>query len=146
MTDKEIIIDGVDVSGCRDYDAGECLSPCTTVRSCEAEKNCTYKQLKRLEAENVELKNRLIILDEEDVTVQITTEEFEEFKNLKTENAKLKVGLELFQNAHDTEQSRRRKFENCLGEIKEIASNQDLYSGRQALATKILQKISECEV
>ena len=37
------------------------------------------------------------------------------------------------------------KYLNTLQEIKEIASNQDLYRGRQALATKILQKISDCE-
>ena len=40
---------------------------------------------------------------------------------LKAENERLKKEIKLFQNAHDTEQDRKRKFENCLDEIKEIA-------------------------
>lgn len=63
-----------------------------------------YKQLEKenaeLKAENVRLKNRMQTLDEEDITVEITEDEFEEYKQLKAENKRLK---------------------SCLQEIKEIA-------------------------
>ena len=52
MTDKQIIIDGVDVSGCKFFRNGICASPinpkcklCVEI----SEKMCYYKQLKRLE-------------------------------------------------------------------------------------------------
>ena len=46
MTDKQIIIDGVDVSGCTHYKTGDCLiSPVW----CDQFYNCDYKQLKRKE-------------------------------------------------------------------------------------------------
>ena len=61
--DKNIIIDGVNVAGCDFYqiEANE-LYPkaqyCGSMRNtfCENESNCYYKQLKRLEQENKELK------------------------------------------------------------------------------------------
>lgn len=73
MTDKEIMIDGVDVSGCeflfennnlKTKDC-ECInhiyerinSSVTVYSECKYNHNCYYKQLKRLEAENKELKN-----------------------------------------------------------------------------------------
>ena len=54
MTDKQIIIDGVDVSGCEFFDSGNCVEcdmrvhfygdiPCDD----ECNRNCHYKQLKR---------------------------------------------------------------------------------------------------
>ena len=60
MTNEPIIIDGVDVSGCRLYlyrdkqpkgsrSCGEGLVDCN-------EKNCLYKQLQRLKAENEAMK------------------------------------------------------------------------------------------
>lgn len=47
MTDKEIIIDGVDVSGCQFRD-NPYFSPCG---GCENDDNCYYKQLQRKTAE-----------------------------------------------------------------------------------------------
>ncbi len=63
MTDKQIMIDGVDVSGCDFYqiEANE-LYPkanyCGSMRNtfCEIEPNCYYKQLKRAEQECKRLK------------------------------------------------------------------------------------------
>lgn len=49
MTDKEIIIDDVDVSGCKHYNPEqyfECNIGCC---HCEENPNCYYKQLKRKE-------------------------------------------------------------------------------------------------
>lgn len=58
MTDKEIIIDDVDVSGCKHYNPEqyfECNIGCC---HCEENPNCYYKQLKRKEQECEELHNR----------------------------------------------------------------------------------------
>lgn len=49
---EEIVIDGVNVAGCEYFD-GFCMKRDT---SCEESGNCIYKQLKRLEQENKELK------------------------------------------------------------------------------------------
>ena len=78
-------------------------------------------ETKELKAENEELKKQLTILDDEDVVVEITVKQFEEYKKLK----------------------------QTLAEIKEIA--EDFYLDgehvkNKYLAQEILQKISECEV
>ena len=58
---NEILIDGVDVAGCEHYTT---MEDCDGVHDlyeqlddyCSTKKNCYYKQLKRLEQENKELK------------------------------------------------------------------------------------------
>ena len=53
MTDKQIIIDGVDVSGCKHYKNRTCIADyCLTdmpfgEAKCELNPNCYYKQLQR---------------------------------------------------------------------------------------------------
>ena len=55
MTDKEIIIDGTDVSECKHFKIGTCLADYLLTdmnfseAKCELCKNCYYKQLKRKE-------------------------------------------------------------------------------------------------
>ena len=68
MTDKQIIIDGVDVSKCKHYDKGfnycdqsylgegGMLKNTKNPRHCEWLPNCYYKQLKRKEQEYEELR------------------------------------------------------------------------------------------
>lgn len=62
MTDKQIIIDGVDVSECKHFKIGTCLADYLLTdmnfseAKCELCKNCYYKQLKRKEQEYEELK------------------------------------------------------------------------------------------
>ena len=62
MTDKQIIIDGVDVSGCKHYKNRTCIACyCLTnmpfgEAKCELNPNCYYKQLKRKEQECERLK------------------------------------------------------------------------------------------
>ena len=63
MTDKEIIIDGVDVSGCK-YCLKMTKYRCTIQRDiykwlCEENPNCYYKLLKRKEQECEELKEKI---------------------------------------------------------------------------------------
>lgn len=61
MTDKQIIIDGIDVAGCVYYKQ-ECIANCGMFAlgdfKCEGQ-ICLYKQLKRKEQECEELKKRL---------------------------------------------------------------------------------------
>ena len=52
---EEIIVDGVIVAGCKYYDNGICCNDDVLTLSCD-KTNCMYKQLKRLEQENRELK------------------------------------------------------------------------------------------
>ena len=132
MTDKEIIIDGVDVSGCEFYQIAENeLYPkaqyCGSMRTtfCENEPNCYYKQLKRLEQENAELKaeNERLKEEKENLIEQLVT-------------------YNQFENSYN-------KYRQTLQEIKEIAGGVRNYL--QLLAPRdvryemdrILQKISE---
>ena len=78
---KEIIIDGVDVAGCRHFKDDGIKKPicrsggCVAVyRSCLCEDNadCDYKQLKRLEQENKELKDELKPYKNPDVVTLLT--------------------------------------------------------------------------
>lgn len=67
MTDKKIIIDGIDVTGCEwisevgldsEYICN-CNSPNKTSGYCKYNPNCCYKQLKRKEQECEELKKEI---------------------------------------------------------------------------------------
>ena len=58
MTDKLIMINGVDVSGCKYYDDGTCCNEDVFTLSCE-NTNCMYKQLKRKEQECEGLKKTI---------------------------------------------------------------------------------------
>lgn len=57
MTDKEIIVDGVNVAGCVRLQDDEIS--CDLGGECEGWENCYYKQLKRKEQECEELKEQL---------------------------------------------------------------------------------------
>ena len=55
MTDKQIIIDGVDVSECASYmDNGECISELVYSDYCKVCPNCTYKLEQKLKAKEQE--------------------------------------------------------------------------------------------
>ena len=96
MTDK-IIIDGIDVSGCKELqtvvnEEPFCDSSNTLKFLCRGN-NCIYKQLKRLEAENAKLKaeNEKLKLSERDLSricqgfkKDIETEKFCKLKYYKT--------------------------------------------------------------
>lgn len=60
--DKEVIINGVNVSGCEAYNDTtfnfDCIAYCL---DCKDKPNCYYKQLQRLQAKNEELKKELDI-------------------------------------------------------------------------------------
>lgn len=66
MTDKEIIIDGVNVAGCRLYKQAFtgfiCADP-NMYNDCSRNSNCMYKQLCRKEQECEKLKKRSRTID-----------------------------------------------------------------------------------
>lgn len=86
MTEKGVIIDGVDVSGCKYFQieantiypkAHYCGS--TFYRFCEDGDNCIYKQLKRLEFENKLLKADYEASEEENKKLKNTLELIKEY-------------------------------------------------------------------
>ena len=169
MTDKQIIIDGVDVSGCNRLNIfpmqyGEPHEICLTSleqwggqeKYCKDRPNCYYKQLEKLKAENLGFK----ILHESDKDLLkrkeqecerlrfpmpdtnyaiLTKEEFEQLDQLKLENKHLNDLLN--QALKELEKTRE-----TLTEIKEIAEKGFESSQLTKLILDlILQKISECE-
>ena len=62
MSDKKIIIDGIDVSKCQHY--GKCSTYCYVVDElCSDNPNCYYKQLARKEQELQEAMDNYVQLD-----------------------------------------------------------------------------------
>ena len=131
MTDKQIIIDGVDVSGCPYYidSDGSCSS-----HDCECIKcvhnACFYKDLKAKEQECEELKKYKKVVDKlASMQVILTNEE--------------KMPM-LYENAKDL---KLKQLSKTLTEIKEIANYSFDLSTSELLAKleQILQKISEVE-
>ena len=139
----EIIIDGIDVSGCEFYFENNgiiapdgtaertniCSSPeksCKNSDICDCNKQCYYKQLKRLEAENARLKAEID-------TWKYQTEKRAEIGDIWYDIA--------------------QKYKTCLQKIKEIAEEfnsvdkfgKSLHPVFYKAFDEILQKISEGE-
>lgn len=114
MTDKEIIIGGVVVSECEELANYEnVLFVChKTGKKCNINKNCYYKQLKRLEQENAELKAY------KDVNEDFKTA----WEELKAENEQLKTINFRFESKQTAMCEQNKEFiENNLNLSKENA-------------------------
>ena len=154
MTDKQIIIDGVDVSGCIYFKKNNKMSMCRACNSgvgtpyCEYHKDSYYKQLKRKEreCEKINLTNeRLVaekyIMNEEILKLKAKEQECEELK--KANDGILTTIRILAKN--------NIKLREILAEIKDVAeasiriADLEGLNGvyRRGLAKQILQKISE---
>lgn len=148
MTDKQIIIDGIDVSGCKHYKNRTCIADyCLTdmpfgEAKCELNPNCYYKQLKRKEQECNKLYIQLKADEEYHKEEENTLRKI--IKNKEERN------IELYKE--------NNKLKQILAKIKEVCNNNDELQGdfnlvdcdkyklgKHNLANKILQKISECE-
>ena len=127
MTDKQIIIDGVDISKCKHYDEvfnycdqsylgeGGLLKNTKNPKRCGCSPNCYYKQLKRKEQECEELK--------------------------ETIDGLLKIQYQLADSCN--------KYVQTLTKIKEIAEKSYDGFGNDVYGInpkQILQKIRKCEV
>ena len=148
MTDKQIMINDVDVSRCDflakeddycsysgEYRAYKGQCGCSDEKMCKDHPNCFYKkalkQLKRKEQECEDLKKYKKVVDKlAGMQVILTNEE--------------KMPM-LYENAKDL---KLKQLSKTLTEIKEIAKY-DVYTTRSDLCLKlnrIKKKISECEV
>lgn len=153
MTDKQIIIDGVDVSGCEHYEDLNCFAyrdSCGYPLDCKDNSNCYYKQLKRKEQECEELKRDLTdlskIIDCKNGTILTFKEQLDQ---LKAKNEELKKILNEGCLHNLTLMTELRVLLQTLAEIKEIADKDFRHTAWEEYAKQlkqILQKISECEV
>ena len=138
MTDKQIMIDGIDVSGCLFHSlttmgyAGYNYCKCFQC-VCECHRDCHYKLYKRKEQECEILLGQLVINDGEDVTVQISQSQFEEYNQLKTELNIKEQECEMF----------KRALKNKTDEYNKLAVNYDAYV--YMAKKKLQEKEQECE-
>lgn len=63
MTDKEIIIDGVNVAGCEDFKPKDRFTCHPYICNCHQKPDCNYKQLRRKEQECEESKRTISTLE-----------------------------------------------------------------------------------
>ena len=131
--DKQIIINGVDVSGCEHF----CREVCCEVgfgkdASCKLFEDCLYKKYKRKEQECEELKDKLNCC---------FCNQYVELNNIETQRKCVEV-TECFRRQLD-------QLKQTLTEIKEIAEEYQkeyiVNNGVVLLCNQILQKISEVE-
>ena len=170
MTDKQIIIDGIDVGGCIYYDNGKCLNDEMVQCNCKNVAVCYYKEYKRKEQECEELKearknSRCAWKSLEGTFCPEAQEQLEAYKMEADEgkeiNAELKAENEEWKKANDCILTTlnviaegNKKLRQTLTEIKEIAEElKNFYEelGKCEDLTvvrlkQILQKINECEV
>ena len=137
MTDKQIIIDGVDVSGCECYTQNikmDCILHPLQSDACKNNPNCYYKQLKRKEQKHEELK-----------------EEIKHYKQIAQYHGNLSVkytnkSAKLKQTLAEIEKQVKAMNNECFYSYFDCM-NCDMKNGCTYFNKKqILQKISECEV
>ena len=150
MTDKQIIIDGVDVSGCELYkntNWKNCYSRDYKESVCQSNHNCLYKQLKRQERrcemwENIAVENGALALKYQEQLDKLTVERDSYIDKYFLESQKVinlkKVLIEIKEMAE-----KYKKFCNTCDGDREIDCVDCHEGGRALLAQEILQKISE---
>ena len=115
MTDKQIIIDGIDVSGCIYYEDGKCLNGEMVQCNCKKVAVCYYKEYKRKEQECEELKENL---------PNAITRLMGELDQLKAENEVLKQYKASKQASYE---SMQREWNEAVNENRELkAENEEL--------------------
>ena len=150
---KQIIIDGVDVSGCK-Y-----LPYCNDKQgNCGFEPNCYFKQLARKTQECEVWKNQVLVLDDENITAQITQEQFEEYQRLKRECEELKEDLKRYERVlKDTtvtkidylqesfaNQIKADRYRKVFEKIEEFCKEQNLkYDTTACMILSIVNKIKD---
>ena len=136
MTDKQIIIDGIDVSGCDCYCDGKCLCEYNEINrkiiryySCNKFPNCYYKQLKAKEQECEEFrkandeKNELLAKLGCPTTATARRKVFclqEQLDQLKAENEELKRYKPLFEKTRDLWNKASKTNYKLLDKIEDL--------------------------
>ena len=131
MTDKQIIIDDVDVSKCNYFnntDKSYCEECCSEFGCaiCNDRPNCYYKQLARKEQECEELKHEVELM------MDCASCKVDEYKQTLTEIkeiAKVEIECKTYEIEND-----------CFNETRCKALNEHI-----GFIKQILQKINECE-
>lgn len=95
---------------------------------CKDKPNCNFKQLARKTQECEIWKNQVLILDEEDVTVEVTQEQFEEYKQLKQECEELKSELHLYKTWY---RAKHGDIKNILGRYHKALDEIEEYTRKQ---------------
>ena len=150
MENKQIIIDGVDVSGCEFYKNTlwkNCYSRDYKESVCQSNHNCHYKNFKRQERrcdmwENIAVENGAVALKYQQQIDQLKAERDSYIDKYFLESQKVinikKVVIEIKEIAE-----RDKNFcDTCDGD-REIDCVDCHSGGRYLLAQEILQKISE---
>ena len=158
MTDKQIIIDGVNVSGCEKQ--GETIAGITCGNGerirlaneiitkhklCKDNPNCVYKQLKAKEQECEELKEKVKKYGE------INEQETKDYAELKAENDELirritKIFACLIKANRTNKVVDTLWVDNITTLWDYIAQTLGIEGDQVHIEEQILQKISECEV
>ena len=141
---EEIIIDGVNVEGCKYYDY------CTTndcqiddsFRKCEGE-NCYYKQLRRLEQENKKLKETKGRCAFKCLDNTFCDEARIKIDKLELDKDCLNASLETARKYRGIAEVERDKYRSALEEIKEIAEKYKDTEGCKIPLRAILTLIDE---
>lgn len=132
MTDKQIIIDDVDVSKCNYFnntDKSYCEECCSEFGCaiCNDRPNCYYKQLKRKEQECEELKETIKLQNE--MQMEVCEEKNEEIEKLKAEKEEIKKYLGI---SHKTILERLEELtdfrDGDMEEIDQLKAKNDEYS------------------
>ena len=164
---EEIIIDDVNVAECEFYfedngviapdgtpeRANICTSPensCKNNDSCYCNKNCYYKQLKRLQAENYKLKESLKVFNRPDVKKVLTLYNCREIERLEQENKELKELKCKFKEycTCDTERLQAENEELKAGLCKQCDFQKQYFSETKKLLAEneaLKQRLSNCE-
>lgn len=173
MTDKPIIVDNIDVSGCsdisghvNDFGEYECLCRCIFGdgsddygiighEMCKDNPNCYYKQLKRKEQEcdklYVQLKADEEYYKEEENTLrkiiknkeERNIELYKENNKLKADNEELKNSYTRLNSLYNDNCNFTGKLEQSLTEIKEIAETYSFTDSSKLLLSRIKQVLQK---
>lgn len=162
MTDKEIIIDGVNVAGCKYYFYGDCN---IEHDGCTENPNCMYKQLQRKEQElkisqhyNDELTKYILEIGELfNITQQptimgkncieyyaiLSSTISNRIKDLQTENEKLKKSSGFWGRTTARTQDESDRYKQVLKEIQQEL-RQSLYCESQECGCDDYEECLEC--
>ena len=142
MSDKKIIIDGIDVSKCQHY--GKCSTYCYVVDElCSDNPNCYYKQLARKEQELQEAMDNYVQLDlqrvkEYNELVDLYKSKEQEYEKLKEELEQIKL---LLDDGEIDLVNRLLRYNRAINAIEELAKNNDKVNSTEI--EKIIKRIEQ---